>query len=73
METMMKKVMLTGLILIMAGCAPYARDKDHRKDHDKKYYKKDDRRDYDGKKDHDKKNDRDEQRDDDGRYEKNYR
>ncbi|ACF46575.1 hypothetical protein Paes_1557 [Prosthecochloris aestuarii DSM 271] len=38
--------MPTGLIMRMTGCALYARDKDHRKDHDKEYCKNDDRRDH---------------------------
>ncbi|NTV20972.1 MAG: hypothetical protein HGA57_06260 [Chlorobium limicola] len=57
----MKKIIITGLIFLVSGCAPYMHDRDDRRN-DRDYPRKDgrsDRYDRDGRRDHNDRRDRD--------------
>ncbi len=60
----MKKIMMTGLILLVSGCAPYMHDRDDRR-HDRDYPRKDERSapdDRDGGRDQNDRRERDDNR-----------
>lgn len=66
----MKKIIMTVLILLMSGCAPYIHDRDDRR-HDRDYPRKDERRAPDDRNGSRDENDRRER--DDNRYQPGYK